>query len=110
MRKNPHPFTPAGVLAYITDNCGIRYQCSQIAKVFKVTPAEMRPVLIGLVESGDILGAVGGRYRWFFIKTAEDLAVEQRAKDAQEGRVFRPLVGYDRTLADHVELAMMARR
>lgn len=96
--KNKHPFTQAGVLAYITDNRGIRYQCNQLAKVFKVGPNSMRVYLQNLEACKQILTSVAGRYRVYFIHTEAEEAAARRAEIGQFIPAFRPLAGYDSML------------
>jgi hypothetical protein len=104
--KNQHPFTIDGVLAYITDNRGIRYQCSQLSRVFKVTAGEMRQVLKVLYESGAINCSVIGRYRCFFLFTQEEIERSGHVKYVPE---FKPLKGYAAMMNSAAQLALKGR-
>ena len=103
-KKNHHTFTQAGVLAYVRDNRGTRYQCSQLAKVFHCGPPAMRIYLNNMVAAGQIISAVCGRYRMFYLLTEQEEADIRRAQEALEGRKFTPLKGYEQSLREMVKL------
>ena len=86
--KNKHPFTEVGVLAYITERRGIRYQCSTLSRVFKTSTPEMRTVLLLLVDHKKILTMVDGSYRFYYKMTLAEEILHQRQ---QEKAAFRTL-------------------
>jgi hypothetical protein len=92
-KRNRHPFTQDGVLAYMTDKRGTRYQCSYLARIFKVTTKDMRPILDALEQAQQINAVVQGTYRWFFIYGLEELILIERQKTVQQNQK-RELLGY----------------
>jgi hypothetical protein len=104
---NSHPFTDAGVLAYITENRGTRYKAGQLARSFKVPSGELGKVLKRLVESQQIKAAVVGTNRLYFVMSEAEMVLIRRMEERKSE--FRPLVGYEKKLREFAEMAVRGR-
>jgi hypothetical protein len=104
--RNYQQFNLGGVLARLKECAGIRYTCSGLAQSFKVTPAEMVPMLRTLAGRFLIRTGVEGRDKIYWVPSQAELDLEVRQAYV---RPFRPLQGYEASMRRFADMAEKGR-